>query len=853
MLNLAEYRRKPVSLADYLPWACLVAPGVILNKDGSFLRAARYRGPDLDSATDAELVSITARLNNVLKRFGSRWAMFFEAERIPAQSYPGGCFADPVSWLVDEERKAGFEAELSHFESRYYLSLLYLPPADAAAKTEGLLYERDGGQAPLLDPRAHLDGFISETDRALALLANILPELVPLRDAELLTYLHNTVSAKRMRVAAPDVPAYLDAILCDSPLTGGVSPRLGDQHLRVLTVLGFPNSTSPGMLDTLNDLGFSYRWVTRFIPLDKREAERELGKLRRQWFAKRKSVMAVVREVMFARESALIDTDAGNKAADADEALQELGSDDVTFGYVTTTIVVSDASERKVEDKLIAIERIVNARGFVTIRESLNAVEAWLGSLPGNPYANIRQPLVHTLNLAHMMPVSAVWAGPDRNGHLRAPPLMMTRTRGSTPFRLDLHVGDVGHSLVVGPTGAGKSVLLALLALQFRRFIGAKVIVFDKGKSAKAACLAMGGEAIDLSLDGSLTLQPLRHVDKLEIRAFGLEWVCALLAQDGVRVDPEVRETVWTALESLASAPPDERTLTGLAVLIQSAALTQALNPYTLDGAFGRLLDGTQEMIAEAAVLHIELEELMQHKGLVAPVLSYLFHRLEARFDGLPTLLILDEAWLFLDHPLFAATIRAWLKTLRKKNVAVVFATQSLADIENSKIAPAIIESCMTRIFLPNARAQEPQSAAIYRRFGLNSRQVEIIAQAAPKRDYYLQSARGNRLFELGLGSIALSLCGASSPADLKLVQETAANHPRHRFPAEFLKAKGLGWAAELLDQITKKSNTGDGGAGSPAAPAMSRQLRDGDDEEELIPDPVLEAELVARLSPFRA
>jgi type IV secretion/conjugal transfer VirB4 family ATPase len=852
MLNLAEYRKKPLSLADYLPWACLVAPGVILNKDGSFLRAARYRGPDLDSATDAELVSITARLNNVLKRFGSRWAVFFEAERLPAQSYPGGCFADPVSWLVDEERKAAFEAELSHFESRYYVSFLHLPPADAAAKTEGLLYERQG-DTQIRDPRVHLDGFLSETDRALALLANILPELTPLHDAEFLSYIHNTISQKRMSVAVPDVPAYLDAILCDTPLTGGVSPRLGSQHLRMLTVLGFPNTTSPGMLDALNDLGFSYRWVTRFIPLDKREAERELGKLRRQWFAKRKSVMAVVREVMFSRESVLIDTDAGNKAADADEALQELGSDDVAFGYVTTTIVVSDASERKVEDKLIAVERIVNARGFVTIRESLNAVEAWLGSLPGNPYANIRQPLVHTLNLAHMMPVSAVWAGPDRNGHLKAPPLMMTRTRGSTPFRLDLHVGDVGHSLVVGPTGAGKSVLLALLALQFRRFIGAKVIVFDKGKSAKAACLAMGGEAIDLSLDGSLTLQPLRHVDKLEIRAFGLDWVCGLLAQDGVNVDPEVRETVWTALESLASAPIAERTLTGLAVLIQSAALTQALNPYTLDGAFGRLLDGAQETIGEASVLHIELEELMQHKGLVAPVLSYLFHRLEARFDGSPTLLILDEAWLFLDHPLFAARIRNWLKTLRKKNVAVVFATQSLADIETSAIAPAIIESCMTRIFLPNSRAQEPQSMAIYNRFGLNGRQVEIIARAAPKRDYYLQSARGNRLFELGLGPIALSLCGASSPADLKLVDEISANHPKHRFASEFLKAKGLGWAAEFLDQIARKPNRDDGGSGPPTEPAISPQPHEEDDEQELIPDPILEAELVARLSPFRA
>ena len=137
---------------------------------------------------------------------------------------------------------------------------------------------------------------------------------------------------------------------------------------------------------------------------------------------------------MFNRETALVDPDADNKAADADEALQELGADDVAFGYLTTSVVVADADAKQANDKLLAIERIINGRGFVTIRETLNAVEAWLGSLPGNPYANVRQPIVHTLNLAHMMPVSAVWAGPEANRHLNAPPLMMAETRGSTPF-----------------------------------------------------------------------------------------------------------------------------------------------------------------------------------------------------------------------------------------------------------------------------------------------------------------------------------------------------------------------------------------------------------------------------------
>jgi type IV secretion system protein TrbE len=391
--------------------------------------------------------------------------------------------------------------------------------------------------------------------------------------------------------------------------------------------------------------------------------------LRRQWFAKRKSVAAILREVMFNRETALVDSDADNKAADADAALQELGGDDVAFGFLTTTVIVGDAEAKVAGEKLLAIERIINGRGFVTIRETLNAVEAWLGSLPGNPYANVRQPIVHSLNLAHMMPVSAVWAGPQANRHLHAPPLTMTETRGSTPFRLDLHVDDVGHTLVLGPTGAGKSVLLALIALQFRRYIGAQVILFDRGRSLRAATLAVGGESIVLGVQGSLALQPLARIDAPDEMAFALQWVTALLAAEGVRITPEVKDAVWTACKSLASAPPEERTLTGLAVLIQSSALVAALSPYTLEGAYGRLLDGAAERIAGSDALHIEMEELMGHKALIAPVLTYLFHRLEARFDGRPTLLVLDEAWTFLDDPLFAARIREWLKTLRKRTL----------------------------------------------------------------------------------------------------------------------------------------------------------------------------------------
>lgn len=264
-------------------------------------------------------------------------------------------------------------------------------------------------------------------------------------------------------------------------------------------------------------------------------------------------------------------------------------------------------------------------------------------------------------------------------------------------------------------------------------------------------------------------------------------------------VTPEVKDAIWSALGSLASAPVEERTLTGLALLLQSNGLRTALTAYTLDGPYGRLLDAAEQGLSFADVQCFETEALMGQAGVVAPVLTYLFHRLEERFDGRPTLLILDEAWIFLDHPLFAARIREWLKTLRKKNVAVLFATQSLADIADSSIAPAIIESCPQRILLPNDRAIEPQSRAAYERFGLNDRQIELIARATPKRHYYLQSTRGNRLFELGLGSIALALCGASDPGSQACIDALLAEHGAWRFARRFLAYVGLDWAAALL------------------------------------------------------
>jgi type IV secretory pathway VirB4 component len=239
MMNLREYRRSTTQLADFLPWAALVDEGVVLNKDGSFQRTAKFRGPDLDSAVPAELVGVAGRLNNALRRLGSGWAVFVEAQRNPASNYPEGHFPDVASALVDVERRAEFEQEGAHYESNYFLTFLYLPPAEETARAESLLYEgRDrSGDG---DAREVQRGFVDRTERILGLVEGFMPEITWLDDEGTLTYLHSTVSTRRQRVRVPEIPMYLDAVLADEPLIGGLEPMLGQSHLRVLTLVGFP-------------------------------------------------------------------------------------------------------------------------------------------------------------------------------------------------------------------------------------------------------------------------------------------------------------------------------------------------------------------------------------------------------------------------------------------------------------------------------------------------------------------------------------------------------------------------------------------------------------------------------------
>jgi type IV secretion system protein VirB4 len=408
------------------------------------------------------------------------------------------------------------------------------------------------------------------------------------------------------------------------------------------------------------------------------------------------------------------------------------------------------------------------------------------------------------------MPVSSVWAGDATNRHLEqvcgvGAPHLYCSTTGATPFRLHLAVGDVGHTLILGPTGAGKSTLLGMLALGWLKYPGGKVVLFDKDRSARAVTLAAGGACYEPGHErADVAFQPLADIDRESERAWASQFILALLAAQGVATDPVTKTAVDETLLSLAGADRKERTLTLFATQIGSRqrALRDALRPYTLDGHFGRIFDADHDDLEEAPWTMIEMGHLMTlGEAVVVPALEYLFHRVEGRFDGAPTLMIVDEAWLFLGHPVFASRLQAWLKTLRKKNVYVVFATQEVADAARKpELLSTILSACHTKIFLPDEEALTPAMTVAYQAVGLTSAEIEILAKAQKKRDYYYRSVKGRRLFQLGLGPAALALVGMSSEADHRFLDHVVATRPRSEYARAMFERRGVSWAAAALE-----------------------------------------------------
>ncbi|EHD0284086.1 conjugal transfer protein TrbE [Campylobacter coli] len=789
MLALKEFRSKAKAFPDILNYASFIDEGILLNKDGSLTAGFYYRAGDISSMTISERNTLSARINAILNTLGNGWAVHIDCSRIKTENYIDGetFYKSNIAQILENERKHYFE-NVEHFENLFTMIFTYLPPHKNISKITNLMIIDENINKNQSDKI--LEYFKTTLQKLEDSLSNyikierMLPRVVTdeynneyILD-DMLEYINFCICGERQKIILPNAPMFLDCLLGGKHFETGMYPRIDNQYIGIIAIEGFPSESYPNILNALTELNFDYRFNTRFIFLDHYEAEKSLNKYRKKWQQKTRGWL----DQLLDRPTRKQDDHAVLMVQELDSALSESKSGMIGYGYYTANIVVFDRDNESLEHKLKDIRKVLENLGFLSRTETINSVEAYLGTLPGFVYPNLRRPILNTLNLTHLIPLASVWAGEKYNPSDKfppnSPPLMQVVTSGNTPFRLNLHVSDLGHTLIFGPTGSGKSTLLANIFLSFQKYKNAKIYAFDKGQSLLAPTLATGGIHYNIAGDhSSLAFAPLANIKTESEIAWAEFWIETCLKLQNVNITPKHKKLIHEALISHTNT--NSTSLTEFVSALQDNDLRDALSYYTISGTGGFLFDSEQDKLSLSNVTTFEIEELMSlGDQYIVPALLYIFNRIERGLDGSPTLLIIDEAWIALKHSAFKDKIVNWLKVLRKANVAVVMATQSLSDSAKSGILDVLQESCPTKIFLPNSDAFKKGTETtlapydFYKIFGLNDVQIGIIANAIQKREYYYTSPLGTRLFNLALGKTNLAFTGISDKVSVKRVNQ---------------------------------------------------------------------------------
>lgn len=790
-LRIKKYRSSDAGLADLLNYAAVVDDGVIVGKNGSFMAAWYYQGTDNASATDAEREVISFRINQALANLGTGWMIHVDAVRIPAPNYSDrelSSFPDRISAAVDQERRQFFESLGELYEGFFIITVTWFPPILAERKFVELMFDDD---TEIFNKKHRTRQLIEQFKREVKNIESRLSSAVNLERLkgvknyqengslvthdQFLQWLQFCVTGLNHPIQLPSNPMYIDCLIGGQELFAGVIPKIGRNFIQAVSIEGFPMESYPGILSLLAELPIEYRWSSRFIFLDHHEAIAHLETFRKKWKQKIRGFF----DQVFNTNSAYVDEDAVSMVSDATSAIAETNSGLVSQGYYTSVIVLMSENRDNVEHNSRRIEKAINSLGFSARVESINTMEAYLGSLPGHGVENVRRPLINTMNLSDLLPTSTIWTGencaPSPLFRSKSPALLHGVTNGKSPFRFNLHVRDLGHGIIFGPTRTGKSTKLGLIALQWLRYPEARIFAFDKGMSMYPTCKGAGGKHYTIaSSSDNLSFAPLSKLDTRTRRAWAGEWINTILSLNGVETTPQQRNEIANAITNMHES--ESKTLSEFTVTVQDEIIREALKPYTVDGAMGHLLDSENDGLDLERFMTFEIEVLMGlGERFALPVLLYLFRRIEESLnekDNNPTLLILDEAWLMLGHPAFKDKIEEWLRSMAKKNCSVLMATQSISEAVKSGILDIIIESTACQIYLANPNARDENTSEVYKRMGLNPRQIDIIASATPKRDYYYVSEKGRRIYQLALGPLALAFVGSTDKESIATIKK---------------------------------------------------------------------------------
>ena len=688
----------------------------------------------------------------------------------------------------------------------------------------------------------------------------------------------------------PERPVRIDPAALPLPLDHLIDIDLEQQHFHgpgridnrptgLMTLKGYrEKGDNTGALALVQSLPLEFTWVVTYgalSPITMRERTRRKQKYLRQGAADMGADIIGENE---GRRDRVQDWAAEN----LEDALDRVSSGETAYGQYNTYMLITgepDDADQTIGPAVRQLRNAVQTSGLELRRETVNFLPALLAMLPGHEDHDVRAFEISAHAVTGLMPLRSLWRGEPTNPSPLmkpgTPALLRARSQTGELVNFNLHCGDLGHGLIFGPTGAGKSVLLGLLAAAFLRYPNAQVIYFDRQRSIAHACAALGGVFMEPGGDGPAGIAPLAHMHELG-RDWAINWVETLVRMQGVEPDDEMLKDLHKAVNN--SWRLEERpAIDGLLSYVQFRQLRNALNEFVGEGPYGQLFsqdllfnkgkpggspavsrhgvaslacsDAVQGGFADdkeggsadqrQAVRHhalpasgdqpafsvFETHALLEAKDIVRVLsLDYIFAQVQRRFDGRPTLVVFDEAWSFFGHELFIERIRSWLKEGRKNNVSVLMATQSLTDAIRSELTSDLMESCPTKIYLPNAQAETESSFEHYRTLGLTVPEIAQIARMRAKRDYYVTQPQGRRVLSFPIGHLGLSIIGRTSARDSRRAVQEGNNRGGRPHP-DFWK-EGLDHAFEKMGADEETRETPAGGAptagGTPTASTLA-------------------------------
>ena len=803
---------KNLGFSDLLLYSHFIEDGIIYNVDGSYQKSFWYKGMDFDSSEALEKLSFTKYLNMIFSAFETGWVISVNSMRVKTKYYINeelNHYDNKLLQAMDDERRHYFKHSQGLFTNKTAITFTYLPQQQTMNKF-ALKFRQTNKQFKIEDPYIfYLEKFKERLEQATRLMDRAL-KLTSMNSNETVSYLHYLISGIYTELRLPEKSFVELRHYLAEDFIAGFEPKVGTMNIRVISIdQGFPEEAQPMILEKLNRLNFEFRWNTRFFFLSNIESQKNIQHLSD---LHQQNIYSPVASI--AKRSG-VDANVNRAAMDlfdeAEEAKRASMMGAMCTGKYSGCVVLYSEDESVLAEQVKQVRAIFDELHFKNRLETIGSMQVYLGSLDGEIYKNRRRFEVSTENLVEFMPLSSAWSGYDKHPSKLyqewqnyAPPLFVVDTPNLGIFKGGLHWQDIGHTLILGGSGAGKSTLLMFLIASQMRYKNSQVFVFDYKRSLLPFTYGVNGQHFDIGSDDTM-FQPLVNVDTMDGFDFAVEWISIICELNNLRLTPEDINAINHSIHALRELPPELRTMEGFYMHISGINLDVAdvIKSYKGEDTLkAKVFSAKKDNIQLNDFNVFEMSEVMD-KGATTtvPVLKYLFYKIMSRLDGRPTTIYIEEAWMAFNNEVFSKELAKWLDTMRKLNVNIVMVTLNVAQVAKSSIKDTLLQQCATTILTPNFKlAKDETIRQAYTEFGLTSCQLDILANAQAKRQYYLINPDGCKLFNLDMDNFKISkafFCNGSVE-DLKTARELKKFH-EESFARKWLDYCGLPEYADKL------------------------------------------------------